>query len=323
MPMVAVNGTVLAYTETGPASGTPIIFSHSLFLDHTMFDELAAYFSGRGFRVIAYDHRNQGRSAPAAREDLDMDTLTEDAAGLIERLRLNPCHFIGNSLGGFIALRLAARRPDLLLTVCVLGSSVEAEARAEEYQALLDVFGAKGSEVILEVIMYQLFGDTTLALRPELSEPWRKYIRRLPRSINDSAFCVIHRSAISDELTHCKVPVLAIAGDEDHTYPQPISGQTIAAATGGTEVTIEGAGHTVALERPDLVAHHLLRHFTAAETQSENPDVGKDRRASQVDAPLFSASACLGVSRTDSRGCADVQHFGRRRQLGYQPAGYG
>jgi 3-oxoadipate enol-lactonase len=88
-----------------------------------------AFFSGRGFRGIAYDYRNQGRSAPAARKDLDMDTLTEDAASLVEQLRLAPRHFVGNSLGAFVALGLAARRPDLLLTVCALGSSVEAEAR--------------------------------------------------------------------------------------------------------------------------------------------------------------------------------------------------
>lgn len=282
MRIAEVNGTALAYTESGSASGTPIVFSHSLFFDHTMFDDLAAFFSGQGFRVVAYDHRNQGRSAPAARKDLDMETLTEDVAGLIEQLGLAPCHFVGNSLGGFVALRLAARRPDLLLTVCALGSSAEEEGRAEEFQALLDVFGAKGSEVILEVVMHQMFGDTSLATRPELCGPWRKHIQQLPRSINDSAYCVIHRRAIIDELANCQVPVLAIAGDEDHTYPQPISGRTIAAATGGTEVTIKGAGHSVALERPDLVAHHLLKHFTAARTQSGDSDLGKDCRAAQV-----------------------------------------
>jgi pimeloyl-ACP methyl ester carboxylesterase len=132
MPMVVVHDTVLAYTESDPASGTPVVVSHSLFLDHTMFDDLAAFFCGRGFRVIAYAHRNHDRSARAAWVDLDMDTLTDDSAGLIERLRLEPCHFVGNSLGVFVALRLAARRPDLLLTVCGLGSSVEAEARAED-----------------------------------------------------------------------------------------------------------------------------------------------------------------------------------------------
>jgi pimeloyl-ACP methyl ester carboxylesterase len=114
--MIVANDTVLAYTESGPASGAPVIFSHLLLLGHNMFESPEALFSGRGFRGIAYDHRNQGRSAPDARKDHDMDTLTEDIASHIEQLRLAPCHFVGNSRR-FVALRLVARRPGLLQTV--------------------------------------------------------------------------------------------------------------------------------------------------------------------------------------------------------------
>lgn len=265
MPTIVVNGTTLAYNDSGPVSGTPIVFSHSLFFDHSMFDDLAAFFSARAFRVIAYDHRNQGRSAAAMRNHLDMNTLTKDAAGLIEHLQLDPCHFVGNSLGGFVALRLAARRPDLLLTACALGSSAEAESRADEYQSLLDVFEADGPGAIIDVLMHLMFGDTSLAHRPQLCEQWRKYMQQLPPAISNSIYCVIHRSGIIGELANCRIPVLAIAGSEDHAYPQPISGRSIAAAAGGTEVTIEGAGHSVASERPDVVAHHLLKHFTAGQ----------------------------------------------------------
>jgi 3-oxoadipate enol-lactonase len=108
--MIVANDTASAYTESGPASSAHVIFSHSLLLGHNMFDDPEALFSGRGFRGIAYDHRNQGRSAPDARKDLDMDTLTEDISSHIEQLRLAPCHFVRNSRG-FVALRLVARRP--------------------------------------------------------------------------------------------------------------------------------------------------------------------------------------------------------------------
>jgi 3-oxoadipate enol-lactonase len=57
------------------------------------------------------------------------------------------------------------------------------------------------------------------------------------------------------------VPVLAVAGDEDHVYPQPISGINIADASDGTETTVAAAGHSVALEQPEAVAEILLKHF--------------------------------------------------------------
>ncbi|MFD0439984.1 alpha/beta fold hydrolase [Streptomyces chartreusis] len=263
MRSAAVNGTKLAYVDEGPREGTPIVFSHSLFFDHTMYDGLLDRFTREGFRVVSYDHRNQGASAPAPRGELDMDTLAEDAAALIEHLGLGKCHFVGNSLGGFIALRLAARRPDLLLSAAALCSSAEEEHQLEQFAPLADHLATHGAEQVIDTLMYIMFGDTSLAERPELCAPWREFMVRLGPSIGDSALGVIHRDSLVEELSGCRVPVLAIAGSEDHAYPQPTSGVHIAAATGGTHVTVESAGHSVALEQVDVVADHLRRHFAA------------------------------------------------------------
>ncbi|MCW7944290.1 alpha/beta hydrolase [Streptomyces hygroscopicus] len=261
MRSAAVNGTKLAYVDEGPREGTPIVFSHSLFFDHSMFDSHRERFVREGFRVIAYDHRNQGGSAPAPRGEVDMDTLTEDAAALIQHLGLGKCHFVGNSMGGFISLRLAARRPDLLLSATALGSSAEQEHKLEEFGSLVDHLTDHGPEQVVDTLMYIMFGDTSLANKPELCARWREFMSRLSPRIGDSAYGVIHRSRIIEELSGCGVRVLAIAGSEDHAYPQPISGEHIAAASGGTHVTVDGAGHSVALEQSDIVAEHLKRLF--------------------------------------------------------------
>ena len=69
----------------------------------------------------------------------------EDAARLIEAMDAGPCHFVGNSQGGFIALRLAARRPDLLLSCTILGSSGEAEKRTQEFALLVNLSAGAGN----------------------------------------------------------------------------------------------------------------------------------------------------------------------------------
>jgi 3-oxoadipate enol-lactonase len=87
----------------------------------------------------------------------------------------------------------------------------------------------------------------------------------LPTSIGDAAYQVIHRQSFAKELTETTVPVLAIAGAQDHAYPPPLSSVRLAAAAPtGRNVTVAGAGHSVALEDPDAVAGHLRRHFAAA-----------------------------------------------------------
>ncbi len=72
----------------------------------------------RSFEVVSYDRRGHSRSScppgqGSVRDDVD------DLAALIEALDLGPAHVAGASLGGSIALRLAAARPELVRSVAV------------------------------------------------------------------------------------------------------------------------------------------------------------------------------------------------------------
>ena len=111
MPHIEVNGTRLYYEETGDGPET-IVFSHGLLMSGDMFAAQVEYFSDR-YRCIVYDHRGQARSAVTDR-GYDMDTLTGDAAALLQARVDGPCHFAGLSMGGFVGMRLAIRQPELL-----------------------------------------------------------------------------------------------------------------------------------------------------------------------------------------------------------------
>ncbi|MDN5851544.1 MAG: alpha/beta hydrolase [Actinomycetia bacterium] len=261
MDFVEANGARLAYVDRGPADGEVFLLSHSLFFDHAMFDPLTELLNDAGYRTIAFDHRGQGDSSPAAnREDLSMDALTEDAAALIRALGVAPVHAVGNSMGGFVTLRLAARHPGLVRTVTALGASCEQEYKLAEFAPLVERLGQEGGAPGIDVLMHIMFGDASLAAGGPMTEEWRAYMSGLGTSIGDCAHQVIHRGRLYEELADCTAPVLAVAGAEDHAYPQPISGKNIAAASGGRDVTIDAAGHSVALEKPDEVAQLLLVH---------------------------------------------------------------
>ena len=77
-------------------------------------------------RCVAYDHRGQGQSPPSP-TPFDMETLYEDAVALIEKLALGPVHFVGLSMGGFIGMRLAARRPELVRSLVLIDTAADAE----------------------------------------------------------------------------------------------------------------------------------------------------------------------------------------------------
>jgi 3-oxoadipate enol-lactonase len=194
---IMINGMRLAYTDDGPRDAPALVFSHSLFFSSRMFHHQVAYFSDR-YRVICYDHRGQGASDRAPREELDMDTLNDDAAGLLEHLDLGPAHFAGNSMGGFIALRRAARRPELLASVAVLGSSAEAEGKIAEFDPLAAAMTEHGTGPVIDTLMWIMLGDETLAAPRCAAQnaEWREWMLNLDRGIGDCAYQVIHRKPV-------------------------------------------------------------------------------------------------------------------------------
>jgi pimeloyl-ACP methyl ester carboxylesterase len=102
---------VLHREETG--SGEPLILVHGAWADGRHWARLARELDG--FRVVSYDRRGHGRSGGDV-EGIGKDV--EDLVGLVEWLGA-PAHVVGGSFGGSIALRLAAERPDTLLSLSV------------------------------------------------------------------------------------------------------------------------------------------------------------------------------------------------------------
>jgi 3-oxoadipate enol-lactonase len=264
MPIAPVNGTHIYYEDHGPQDAPAVVFSHSLFFTSRMFHHQVKHFRDT-YRVICYDHRGQGQSAKAPLEQLDMDTLAEDALALLDHLGITRCHFVGNSMGGFIALRLAARHPERLLTCTVLGSSGEEEHRIADFQPVVDELQTSGGEPVINTLMYIMFGDTSLS-EPSFEEErsyWREYMSRLDASIGDAAYQVVHRKGVLHELADCTVPVLAISGTEDHAYSTYLSENIVRTVKNGVLGIVPKAGHSVSLERPDDVNRLLERHFTS------------------------------------------------------------
>jgi pimeloyl-ACP methyl ester carboxylesterase len=254
LPRLRVNGVDLYYESTGTGPET-VVLSHGLLLSGDMFREQVRHLAPR-YRVVVYDHRGQGRSEVAA-TGYDMDTLAADAAALVEALGAAPCHFVGVSMGGFVAMRLAARRPELLRSCVLMETSADPEAaeNVPRYRMLNWAVRLLGARAVADKVMPIMFGKSFLAdpARAELRAEWRGRFRALRRSIHRSVTGVIERSGVYQELQGISVPTLVLVGEEDVATPPPRAERIQAAIRGSRLVRIPRAGHSSTIENPAAV----------------------------------------------------------------------
>ena len=107
MPTIKVNDVDIYYEDSAPNNTQKpvIVFAHGLLWSSQMYDKQVEYFQ-TDYRCIAFDFRGQGQSQ-ITKSGYDMETLTEDTLGLLDALGIDKCHFVGLSMGGFVAQRIA------------------------------------------------------------------------------------------------------------------------------------------------------------------------------------------------------------------------
>lgn len=264
MPHLFINGTEIYYEDTG-GPGEPIVFSHGLLWSCRMYDAQVGALRDR-YRCIAYDHRGQGESAVSPLRAIDLETVTADAIGLIEGLRLGRVHFCGLSMGGFVGMRIAARRPDLLRSLLLLETSADPEPaeNVPRYRLLNFVVRWFGLRPVATSVMRIMFsrsflGDPTRGKEREL---WRARLVGNRRDIWRAVNGVIERQGVYGELGRISLPTLVMVGDED-VATVPAKAERIHQAIAGSRlVRIPRAGHSSTVEEPEAVTR-AIREFLA------------------------------------------------------------
>lgn len=261
MAMHRINGANLHVVDGG-GDGPPILFIHGLMLASESWAAQAEAFGDRR-RTVLYDLRGQGRSEKTL-DRLDLDALAEDAAALIAALDLGPTHVVGFSMGAFVGMRLAARRPELVRSLTLIGPSADAEdaANLPRYHALIALVRVVGVRPFTRALMRILFGRTFLRDPGRSAERvyWLGVLRALPRSLHRAAAASARRAPIRDLLPHVVAPTLVVSGTEDRPIPPATARAVSAAIVGSRFVPIAATGHAVMIERPE-VFNDLLEGF--------------------------------------------------------------
>ena len=253
--MAYINGANLYYEEEGSGPET-LVFGHSLLLNLRMFDDQVAHLKDR-YRCVRFDWRGQGHSE-VTQDGYDMDSLYEDAVALIGALDCAPCHWVGFSMGGFVGLRLAIRRPELLRSLILIDTAATPEPLRTKLQDRLLLFIARwfGTRPVIGSVMKIFFAQKFLtdpARKAQVAE-WREYLLANDRvGMEKAVNGVIRRKSVLEHIDQISLPTLIIVGEEDVATTPGKSRQMHSHIPNSTLITIPDSGHVTPVEEPAAV----------------------------------------------------------------------
>ena len=236
-------------------AGVPIVMSHALGMDLTMWDALAAELAPR-HPVLRYDHRGQGGSA-AVRAAYGIDALVDDAARLVTEWGRGPVVFVGLSMGGLVGQGLAIRYPQLVKGL--LAANTAAYYPEPNRQGLLqraDAVRAGGMASVADAVVERFLAPTTRADQPELAAAVRAQVLQADATGYAEACLAIRATDWRAQLARIGCPVQVVAGSADLGSTVEMA-RAIVEGVPGAQLSVLEAAHLSVLEQPQAFSAAL------------------------------------------------------------------
>ncbi len=254
---VDTGGATLRFRFDGPDAAPCVVLLSSLGATFEMWEPQVPRLAGF-CRVLRLDHRGHGGS-PAPAGPYTIGDLGRDVVGALDSLGVERAAFCGISLGGMVAMWVAAHHPErttslvLACTAPQLGPAdawVERAARAR----------TTGTGALLDGLYERWFPAEVRKERPEL----RAEVASMVTSTDDEGYAscceAIATMDLRPDLPRIQAPALVIAGTEDPVTP-PATELALAQALGAGLVVLPGAGHVANLAATEEFTEAVVTHL--------------------------------------------------------------
>jgi pimeloyl-ACP methyl ester carboxylesterase len=245
------------YTLLG--QGDPLLLVSGLGVTSRVWDpivpELAEHFS-----LIIPDNRGVGFSE-ARRKACSLGDYTSDLVELLDYLQVDRAHVLGLSLGGVMAIKLAAEHPERINRLVLASCTDRFTPYLREVAMLLgQTLGrlrpgafARTVEVLGSAPEYLDAQPNLIAERVRQKREEHVPAREVARQLR----CVAN-AAIELERDPIMAPTLVIAGEHDVLIPSCYARGTAGRIAGSRFWLVEGAGHNPLVERPGEVLPEVI-----------------------------------------------------------------
>jgi 3-oxoadipate enol-lactonase len=259
---VEVEGATLSIIDEGsPNVGSPRLFIQGLGCEaetiwRPLLSELAA--AGDDRQHIAFDTRGIGSSTGWPDS---LEQMADDAAAVLASRATSPAEVVGHSLGGAVAMLLAARHPSMVRSLILMDSVPEygEKTRSGFRWRAGQIRDVGAVATIFNIVIPRSFGAETQTERPEVVARFQAMLGRQSPDVYSHICELAANTNAWSAFNSLRLPILFVSGSEDVSTSPDIM-RPLAEQIGGRFVEIPNAGHNPPLEQPACVAAAILEH---------------------------------------------------------------
>lgn len=243
------TGITMEYALDGPADAPVLAFVHGLGSSLHQFAAQAASFGGR-YRVLLLSLRGHGGTGNPESATADAYTpavLAQDVAALLDHLRVETLHVVGNSLGGLVGYELLRADPSRLRSLTTFGTTAALNSPRWKYWMAVGTVRLLGVAGVARVVGAS--ASKNRAVGAELQRLYRQASRTALLQIPQH----IARYDYTDTLRTTRRPLLLIRAAHDKGINDALASTLAAldAAHDARVATLDDAGHFANMEQPD------------------------------------------------------------------------
>jgi 3-oxoadipate enol-lactonase len=245
-----------------PGGGRPIVLLHPLALASQVW-ELAVGELANERSAIAVDLRGHGESDWDGRPFAIAD-LAEDVIRLLQALNTPQCDVIGMSMGGCVAMTIAAARPNMVnrLVLCDTTAWYGPEAPATWEKRALDA-EQKPRHELLPFQVKRWFNEGFAERQPTVVQQVVDIFLRTPGRLHAQACRSLGAFDGRPLLGSIEAKTLVVTGEEDYATP-PSMGRSLAEAVPGAVFSLwPGVRHFAVIESGEL-RRFIVKHLTSS-----------------------------------------------------------